>query len=80
MMKTLHYQVHVINDVDDVLKAVRDKMAEVDRSSIKLLHFIYCGELSCIFDDSLQVTAVFVTSWWLKPKQLKMTLCLVRFS
>jgi len=43
IFEALHYTVHEINDTEDVLMSARKVMDSLDRSTIKLLHFIYTG-------------------------------------
>lgn len=43
IFKALHYTVHEIKDTEDVLISVREVMDSLDRSTIKLMHFIYTG-------------------------------------
>lgn len=44
MFEDNHYKVHEILDTEDVLKSVKEVMATIDRSTLKMMHVVYSGE------------------------------------
>lgn len=67
IFKALHYTIHEIKDTEDVLMSVREVMDNLDRSTIKLLHFIYTGDRSQDRSQYLVFTRLNLPRPWWSP-------------